>query len=185
MNYKKTSKIKYKTLKKNWKGDDGSMPTEITLKFDDYQSIEKLYNLHKLIELNQYMYGDSLEIQEMKQVTGNLLSEKSNFKIKYENKGNDSIIFCFFYMDWKLPFSIDNISLNDIALKNLEDLSDAELGYIFYYVLQEYKIMEYNDIYSYSKVNREKRISLLKGELKEKYLECLRTPHINFIIDAV
>ena len=167
MSYKKSSNVKYKSLKKKWAGDDGSMPTEIILKLDDYQSIDNIYNMHKLIELKQYMYGYSLKIQEMKEEIGNLLSKKSNFKMKNEERGIDSIIFCFFYMDWKLPFSIDNITLNDIALKDIEDLSDIELGYLFYYVLQEYKIMEYNDIYSYDKVNREKRISLLKDELKE------------------
>ena len=185
MSYKKSSKVKYETLKKKWIGDDGSMPTEITLKLDDYQSIEKIYNLHKLIELNQYMYGDSFETLQKKELVGNLLSKKSNFKVKGENAGNDSIVFCFFYMDWKLPTSINNISLNEVALKQLDDLSDAELGYIFYYVLQKYKVMEYNDIYSYKKVNREKRLELLKSELKEKYFELSRIPYINFVTDTV
>lgn len=179
MSYKKSIKTQDITLKKVWENNNFNAP-QIKIPVIDYQSINKIYLIHKTMELHQYMFDS--EPENLRNSINNLLVKNLNFEIKGEKKGFESISICYLYLKCKIQdLQVNGYTLSEIALKQIDELKDDELGYIFYAVLLECKILNYTFDYSYQRVDRADRINLLKGKFHDKYLELTR----QFVLDDI
>lgn len=182
MNYKKSSKVKWVKLNKIWDTNGVIIPQAIQILEKDYKTIKKMFLLNKKIELYEFTFQSEWELEQMKEEMSDLLIKNLNFEIKGKSKGFESITVCYTYLDCKIEdFPINGCTLNEIALKQIDDLRDDELGYILYAALLKAKNTKYIINYSSIKISRTDRINLLKGKFNNEYIEMTRS----FVLDDI